>query len=355
MLSHEINEGCYILVSEPGYREPDTVISDLEDFMVTYTEAPPSADYVPGLKHPLSPAYVPEFGPEPVYLEACILKVHATEDDVVPAKEQPLPVVILPTADSPGYITESDPEEDLEEEDDEDPEEDPADYPTDKDDKEEEEESSRDDADDEEEEEHLASTDSVLPPAYHTTARMSIRAQTSIPLPSEIKVGRLLAIPPPPPLPLTSYSSPLPQIPSLPLPASPTHPLGYRAAMIRTSKSETPPSGTPPPLPIPLPTSSPPLLLPSTDHRADFPEVTLQPQKRLRAESPSTSHLLPSSTPPSGTPPLLHIPLPTSSSPLILPFMSRRADVPKTHMAALQRQQEPARDLPRPEVPEEAS
>ncbi|GKE26546.1 hypothetical protein Tco_1441930, partial [Tanacetum coccineum] len=43
----------------------------------------------------------------------------------------------------------------------------------------------------------------------------------------------------------------------------------------------TPPSRTPLLLPIPLPTSSPPLLLPSTDCRADVPEVTLPPQKRL--------------------------------------------------------------------------
>ncbi|GJW08176.1 hypothetical protein Tco_1570599 [Tanacetum coccineum] len=38
---------------------------------------------------------------------------------------------------------------------------------------------------------------------------------------------------------------------------------------------------TPPLLPIPLPTSSPPLLLPSIDHRAGIPEVELPPRKRL--------------------------------------------------------------------------
>ncbi|GKC59097.1 hypothetical protein Tco_1086695 [Tanacetum coccineum] len=43
----------------------------------------------------------------------------------------------------------------------------------------------------------------------------------------------------------------------------------------------TPPSGTPPILPIPLPTPSPPLLLPSTDCRACVSEVTLPPRKRL--------------------------------------------------------------------------
>ncbi|GJR45393.1 hypothetical protein Tco_1313496 [Tanacetum coccineum] len=40
-------------------------------------------------------------------------------------------------------------------------------------------------------------------------------------------------------------------------------------------------SGTPPLLPIPLPTPSPPLLLPFTDRRADRPEVCLPPRKRL--------------------------------------------------------------------------
>ncbi|GKF13381.1 hypothetical protein Tco_0054843, partial [Tanacetum coccineum] len=40
-------------------------------------------------------------------------------------------------------------------------------------------------------------------------------------------------------------------------------------------------SGIPPLLPIPLPTSSPPLHLLSTDRRADRPEVTLPPRKRL--------------------------------------------------------------------------
>nr|GEV97500.1 hypothetical protein [Tanacetum cinerariifolium] len=247
------------------------------------------------------------------------------EDDVLPAEERPVPAAVSPTANSPGYITESDLEEDLEEEDDKDHEEDPVDYPTNKDDDDdEEEESFRDDANDEEEdkdedeegeEEHLTLSDSVPPPVYRTTTRMSIRAQTPIPFPSETEVARLLTIPTLPPLPLTSYSSPLPQIPSSPLPPSPTHLLGYRSAMIwLTAESPstshllplpppivlphtrasmammtaaapstyilTPPLGIPPLLPIPLPTSPPPLLLPSTNRRADVLEVTLPPQKR---------------------------------------------------------------------------
>nr|GEV51831.1 hypothetical protein [Tanacetum cinerariifolium] len=49
--------------------------------------------------------------------------------------------------------------------------------------------------------------------------------------------------------------------------------------------------------------------------------------KGLKAKAPSTSHQLPSSTPSSRTPLLLHIPLPTSSPPLLLPSTSHRADV----------------------------
>ncbi|GJU56031.1 hypothetical protein Tco_1229745 [Tanacetum coccineum] len=66
----------------------------------------------------------------------------------------------------------------------------------------------------------VTSADSVPPPVHRTTARMSIRAQTPIPFPSETEVDRLLVISTPPPSPLTSYSSPLPHLPSLPLPVS---------------------------------------------------------------------------------------------------------------------------------------
>ncbi|GJW98525.1 putative reverse transcriptase domain-containing protein [Tanacetum coccineum] len=72
------------------------------------------------------------------------------EDHIFPAEEQPLPAVVSPTADSPGYIPESDPEEDPEDE--EDPEEDPAYYPAD----------IGDDDEEDEEEEHLAPADSTV-------------------------------------------------------------------------------------------------------------------------------------------------------------------------------------------------
>ncbi|GKF54538.1 hypothetical protein Tco_0161448, partial [Tanacetum coccineum] len=79
-----------------------------------------------------------------------------------------------PTADSPGYVLESDPEEP--EEDDEDPEEDLADYPANGDDDDDE------DEDEEEEEEYPASADSVLP-VHRMTAKISIQDEPSISLP----------------------------------------------------------------------------------------------------------------------------------------------------------------------------
>ncbi|GKA75202.1 hypothetical protein Tco_0781580, partial [Tanacetum coccineum] len=296
-------------IKSQGYREPDLVMSDSEDSTVTYTavSSPFEGSAITGLcvgpEEPEQAPLSPEFVPEPVYPEFM-----PPEDDVLPAEEQPLPAAVSPTADSPGYIADSDPEED-----EEDPEEDPTDYPADGgDDDDDDDESSDDDEDDDddveededEEEEHPAPADSVPPPVHRVTARMSIREQPPTPFWSKAEIARLLDIPSPPPLPLSPWSSPLPQIPSPPLPvsspvpvsppplpASPTYPLGYRAAMIwlraetpSTSHPlplSTPPSGTPPLLPIPLPTSSPPLLLPSTDYRAGVSEVTFLPQKRL--------------------------------------------------------------------------
>nr|GFA57754.1 hypothetical protein [Tanacetum cinerariifolium] len=238
------------------------------------------------------------------------------EEDVLLAEEQPLLAAVSPTADSPGYITESNTKEDSkEEEDDKDLVKDPTDYPTDRDDDDKEEESFKDDADDEEEdegedEEHLAPADSVLPPTYRTTARMSIRDQTPIPFPSETELSRLLSLPTPLLSPLTSYPLLLQQIPSLPLPASPTHSLGYQAVMIWL-RSESPSTSHPLSLP-------PPIVLPHTKASMAM----------MRAAAPSTYILAPQSeTPPSGTPPLLPIPLPASSPPLLLPSTDYRADV----------------------------
>ncbi|GKF24590.1 hypothetical protein Tco_0076912 [Tanacetum coccineum] len=146
------------------YTEISNPYEDLSDIRSPGVEGPifqdpPSPDYVPGPEEPEqappSPIYVP-FVPEPVYPEFLL------EDDVLPAKEQPLPVATSPTTESPGYIPESDLEEDLEEDDEEDPEEDPADYPADRGDDRDDEEPSKDDDDDAEEEEHLAPTDPAV-------------------------------------------------------------------------------------------------------------------------------------------------------------------------------------------------
>ncbi|GKE50377.1 hypothetical protein Tco_1481635 [Tanacetum coccineum] len=120
-------------LSDTGSPRVDGLPMMLEEpYVEAALQASPSPDYMPGPEQPPSPVYVP-YVPEPVYP-----KFMPPEDDVLPAEEQPLPAAISPTADSPGYITESNPEEDPEE-DDEDPEEDPADYPDDRDDDEEEE------------------------------------------------------------------------------------------------------------------------------------------------------------------------------------------------------------------------
>ncbi|GJT16709.1 hypothetical protein Tco_0875415 [Tanacetum coccineum] len=234
-------------IGSPGVDGPPVMPEDPYAYVVAAFQAPISPDYVPGPEYPPSP----EFVLEPVYPEFM-----PPEDEILPAKEQPLPATVSPTADSPGYVPESDPEEDPEEDDDEDPEEDPADYPADGgDDGDDEDESSDDDEDEdvdikgdkEEEEEHPALADSTvvaLPavdqassteetkpfetdestatppphPAYRVTARISIRDEPPTPFWSDTEVARLLAIPTPPPSPLSLWSSPLPQIPSPLLP-----------------------------------------------------------------------------------------------------------------------------------------
>nr|GEX83594.1 putative reverse transcriptase domain-containing protein [Tanacetum cinerariifolium] len=131
----------------PGLEEPEQ--APLSPNYVPSPEepeqAPLSPDYVPGLKElehaPLSSDYVPgpeepeQAPPSPVYLPYVPKLVYPEymppKDDVFPAKEQPLPIAATPTADSPGYILEFDPNGDLEEDEEEDPEEDPVDYPVD--------------------------------------------------------------------------------------------------------------------------------------------------------------------------------------------------------------------------------
>ncbi|GJX05723.1 hypothetical protein Tco_0193655 [Tanacetum coccineum] len=229
-------------IGSPRVDGPPVMPEDPYVYVVATFQALPSPDYVPSPEEPEQAPPLPEFDPEPVYPEFM-----PSEDDVLPAEKQPLPAAVSATVDSLGYILESDPKEDPEEEDDEDPKEDPVDYPTDRDDDdEEEEEPSEDEADDDEEDEddekeednlapadstavafpavdHVSSAEETEPfeidesaatppphPAYRITARISIRTQTPISLPSYIEVSKLLAIPTPPALPLSLWSSPLP-------------------------------------------------------------------------------------------------------------------------------------------------
>ncbi|GJU35993.1 hypothetical protein Tco_1184347 [Tanacetum coccineum] len=193
--------------------------------------APPSPDYIPGPEEPQTPPvpqdederepmfiqpHDPDYVPEPIYPEYIPLE----DEHEFPAEEQPLPPVVSPTAESPGYVVESDPEEDPEEYEDDETEDGLVDYPMD------EGEDGDDDDDDEdgkEEEEHLALANSVVvvptvelvsppegiesvipPPSTDITttgAKITVRLQASISLPPEAEVERLLAMPTPPPSP----------------------------------------------------------------------------------------------------------------------------------------------------------
>ncbi|GKE64337.1 hypothetical protein Tco_1518498 [Tanacetum coccineum] len=210
-------------------------MSDSEHYTVTYTsvsipveddsdmgspgvDGPPSSDYVPGPEEPEqalpSPVYLP-YVSEPVYPEYIPPK-----DDVFPAEEQPSPAATSPTADSPGYIPESDLESDPEEDDEEDPEEDPAVYPADRRDDDDDDDDDKEDEDEEEEEEHLAPAD------YTVVALPAIDHVLSEEETGPFETDECAATPPSP---LIPYSSPLLQIPSPPLPIpspppnSPTH------------------------------------------------------------------------------------------------------------------------------------
>nr|GEW43183.1 reverse transcriptase domain-containing protein [Tanacetum cinerariifolium] len=258
--------------------------------------APPSPDYIPGPKEPQTPPapqvkdehelmfiqpHDLDFVPKPIYPEFILLE----DEHILPAEEQPLPPVVSPTAESPGYVAESDPEEDPKEDEVEDG---LVDYPIDGGDDGDDDDdgnSSGYDADDEdednedeeEEEEHLApadskmvipidelvslpeGTESIIPPPSTDTAtirvRITIRPQTFISLPPEAEVERLLAMPTPPPSPLTSLS-----------PAS---------AGERLARCMAPSALQSPPLP---PSSYPPQ---PVDRRDGIPKSEQPPRKRL--------------------------------------------------------------------------
>ncbi|GJX73160.1 hypothetical protein Tco_0311755 [Tanacetum coccineum] len=190
-------------IGSPGVDGPPVMPEDTYVYAVAAFQAPPSPDYVPAPEHPP----LTDFVPKPVYPEFM-----PPEDEVLPAEEQPLPAAVSPTADSPRYIADSNPEED------------PVDYPVEEGDDDDDEPSDDDDDDDDveedEDEEHPALTDSVPPPVHRVTARMFIGDQPPTPFWSEAEIARLHSIPSPPPSPISPLSSPLSQIPSPPLPVS---------------------------------------------------------------------------------------------------------------------------------------
>nr|GEX82811.1 hypothetical protein [Tanacetum cinerariifolium] len=251
--------------------------------------APPSPDYIPGPEEPHTPPapqdedehepmfiqpHDPNFVPEYVYPEYILLK----DEHILPAEEKPLPPVVSPTTESPGYVAVSDPEEDPKEDEDDEIEDGPVDYHMDEidDGDDDDGDSSRDDAADEEEE-HLAladfvvvipidervsppeGTEPIIPPPSTDTdttgARISVRLQAAISFPPEAEVERLLAMPTPTPSPLTSLSPP-----------------STRERLARCTASAALPS---PPLPPPL------HMPPPIDHKDDIPETKTPPRKRL--------------------------------------------------------------------------
>nr|GFB60184.1 hypothetical protein [Tanacetum cinerariifolium] len=92
------------------------------------TQSPIQTPPVPQDEDEREPMFIqphdPEYVPEPMYHEYILLE----DENVLPTEEQPLPPVVSPTTESPGYVTESDPEE---YEDDE-SEDGPVDYPMDR-------------------------------------------------------------------------------------------------------------------------------------------------------------------------------------------------------------------------------
>ncbi|GKE30370.1 hypothetical protein Tco_1445754, partial [Tanacetum coccineum] len=271
--------------------------------------APPSPDYIPGPEDPQTPpvpqdedkrehmfvqAHNPDYVPEPIYPEYIPLK----DEHEFPAEDQPLPHVDSPTAESPRYVTESDPKEDPKEYEDDETEDGPVDYPMDggDDGDDDDDDSSGDDADDEdkddddeEEEEHLAPVDSaiVVPANEHA----------SISLPPEAEVERLLAMTTLSPSPPISLSPPsarerlarcmAPPAHSSPPPmSSPLLPSSGCLIQIQTLKiastqtlidAVTAALQSPPLLPLPPSIYIPPPI----DRRDDIPESEQPPHKRL--------------------------------------------------------------------------
>ncbi|GJY45100.1 hypothetical protein Tco_0433313 [Tanacetum coccineum] len=258
----------------------------------------PQTPPVPQDKDEREPMFIqphdPDYVLEPMYPEYIPLE----DEHVFPAEEQPLPPVVLPTVESPRYVTDSDLEEDPEEYEYDETKDGPVDYPMDgeEDGDDDDGDSSGDDADDEDEdeedeeevEEHLALADSVVvvptvelvsppegtwpvtpPPSTDITttgARITVRLQASISLPPKAEVERLLAMPTPPLSPPSARER-------LARCMAPSAHSSLPPALVDAVTAVLPS----PPLP-PLPPSL--YVPPPVDHRDDIPESELPPHKR---------------------------------------------------------------------------
>nr|GEV88141.1 hypothetical protein [Tanacetum cinerariifolium] len=261
-------------------------------FAVTYTSV--YTDSEPG-RTPLAPQdenehepmfiqpHDPDFMPELIYPQYIPLE----DEYILPAKEEPLPHIDSPTAESPEYVDESNQEEDPEEYEDDKIEDGPVNYHMDGEDNGDDDDgdSSGDDDDDEDEDEedekeddeHLTPVDSavviptnelasppegtcpVIPlPSTDTStirARITVRRQAAISFPPEPEVERHLAMPTPSPSPLASISPP--------------------SAGERLARCMAPAALPSPPLPPPL------HIPPPVDRRYDIPKTEMPPRKRL--------------------------------------------------------------------------
>ncbi|GJW24998.1 hypothetical protein Tco_0038809 [Tanacetum coccineum] len=247
----EISEGGIPWVIILGY-----------DGLLMQPVAPPSPDYIPGPEDPQTPpvpqdederepmfvqAHDPDYVPEPIYPEYIPLE----DEHEFPAEEQPLPHVDSPTAELPGYVTESDPEEDPEEDDANDEDE---------------------DDEDEEEEEHLAPADYAIVVRVDEPVFPPEGTEPVIPPPStDITIGARITV-----RPQTSISLP----PEAPISLSPPS-AGERLARITSTQALIDAVTTALPSP-PLPPLPPSLYIPPPiDRRDDIPESKQPPHKRL--------------------------------------------------------------------------
>nr|GEY43623.1 putative reverse transcriptase domain-containing protein [Tanacetum cinerariifolium] len=192
---------------------------------------------------------------EPIYPEYIPLE----DEHILLAEEKPLPPVVSPTVESPGYVAESDPEK----YDDDETEDGPIDYLMDGGDDDDGDSSGDDDEHEDKEEEHLAPTDSVVVlPNEELVSPPEGTEPAAISFPPEAEVKRLLAMPTPSPSPLTSLSPP--------------------SAEERLARCTAPTALPSPPFPPPL------HMPPPINRRDDILEIEMPPRKsQIRSLGPA--------------------------------------------------------------------